>query len=417
MGKRFIARAFKYRALTAHIGDSRKIVLIEEMPGFLHKDPTLLHQTVDKFRTGGAPWPLVMIHSERNRGDSTKKLFPPNVLINISQIVFNPVANTSLSKCLSAIAMIESSYGVRSFKIPDKAEMMSLAAKVNGDVRAAINALQFGCGLNMPRQEHASAKAPKRSAKSGGGGSSKMGNIGDKDSNFELFHAMGKILYCKRHTDRGCEENLLMADRSNARQPLQSDPIDVLEKSPLSADPFTCFLHQNYLDFFPDIHAVCKAMDKVSEAEPFFNEWTGSTKVDLTEYGGLVSAMGMCHPRTQPVKVSGGGLKTFAKPEHYNAVAKMRARLPILTEPFVDRRLPSAEVATSLAPFFTTTFKLAQETPAFYEAATFFPNSKAAGHQRILVSPLDRINEGNVIVEEEECEEDFEYEDYLIEEC
>ena len=78
------------------------------------------------------------------------------------------------------------------------------------------------------------------------------------------------------------------------------------------------------------------------------------------------------------------------------------------------------EVATSLAPFFAHTFKLAKETPAFHEAVTFVANSaRTSGHQRIVVNPLERINEGNVILEEEEELEDedaFEYEDFLIEE-
>ena len=78
------------------------------------------------------------------------------------------------------------------------------------------------------------------------------------------------------------------------------------------------------------------------------------------------------------------------------------------------------EVATSLAPFFAHTFKLAKETSAFHEAVTFVANSaRTSGHQRIVVNPLERINEGNVILEEEEYLEDedaFEYEDFLIEE-
>ena len=127
----FLIRAIKYRALTVtpNGGGAKKIVLIEEMPGFILKDPEVLHQTLKKFVPGSAPWPLVIIHSERNKSDSMKKLFPPSVLASISHISFNPVANTNLVKCLSSIAMIESSYGIRSFKIPDKAELTALAAK------------------------------------------------------------------------------------------------------------------------------------------------------------------------------------------------------------------------------------------------------------------------------------------------
>ena len=44
---------------------------------------------------------------------------------------------------------------------------------------------------------------------------------------------------------------------------------------------------------------MSEAAEYLSKADPLFNEWTGSGKVDLTEYGGLMGAMGLCYPRTQ----------------------------------------------------------------------------------------------------------------------
>ena len=161
------------------------------------------------------------------------------------------------------------------------------------------------------------------------------------------------------------------------------------------------------------MNQVSQSADYLSAADPFFNEWTFSGKIDLTDYGGLVSAMGLCYPRTQPVKVPGGALKTFSKPEHYSAVAKARARVGVLTQPFVDRRLPNVEVATSLAPFFSKTLRLANETTEFREVVTFFPHSRLETNT-ITVNPLERIND---VIQDEDCDEEvLEYEDYLIEE-
>ena len=133
-----------------------------------------------------------------------------------------------------------------------------------------------------------------------------------------------------------------------------------------------------------------------------------SASVDMVELLAILSI-----PVIQPVKVGGGALKTFSKPEHYSAVSKLRERTPLLSHPFLDRRLSNAEIATSLAPFFAKTFKLAEETPAFYEAVSFYPR---LGGKRVTVTPLARIEDGDVIQEEEIDFDELEYEDFLIEE-
>ena len=244
--KRFVRSAIRYKPLNCE----KKLVLIEELPAFLSRDASLLHETIDQFRTS-CPWPLVVIHS----GDTVRKLFPQEVVGRISQIVFNPIAQTNLVKALSAIAMIESSYGVTGFRIPDKPTLTSLS--VSGDIRAAINALQFGC-LNSKSFDTKRTK-----------------NTNARDANLDLFHAMGKVLYCKRHPN---DEKGLIGGKhlSKSRKSLQFDPQEVLDKSPMSTESFVCFLHQNYLDFFSDIQQVSDAIDYLSVSDLFFTEWTVS---------------------------------------------------------------------------------------------------------------------------------------------
>jgi hypothetical protein len=58
----------------------------------------------------------------------------------------NPGLDTILQvKALTAIASYESAYGVRKFSVPDKTALTSLATSSSGDIRAAVNALQFAC--------------------------------------------------------------------------------------------------------------------------------------------------------------------------------------------------------------------------------------------------------------------------------
>jgi len=414
--KRFVSRAIKYRALLGDHSINKKLVLIEEVPAFLLKDPGLLHQALERFRVS-APWPLVIIHSESQQKKSdTKRLYPPEILAKLSHISFNPIASTNLVKALSAIAMIESSYGVRSFKIPEKAIMTSLAASVNGDVRAAINALQFACLNEGDYSQCFELKNAKNSSKKrikANGGVSKASSVGEKDASFDLFHAMGKVLYCKRHLDLNLEPHRLAAkhQKSKAREPLQSSPVEVFDKCPIGTDSFTCFLHQNYLDFFDDMNQTAEAAEYFSSADPFFKEWTTAGKIDLTHYGGLTSVLGLCNPRPNPVKV-GGYLKTFSKPEFYGAVAKTNSRLPIISEAFLDRRLSNAETVITLAPLIAKSFKLVNEPKGFQEAVSFFPVSSL---KRLEISSVGRIlDEDDDAAGQEDRDDDHDI-DFLIE--
>jgi hypothetical protein len=61
------------------------------------------------------------------------------IQILIQFIFFNQV------KALAAIASSESMHGVRKFSVPDKTALTSLAVSSSGDIRSAINALQFAC--------------------------------------------------------------------------------------------------------------------------------------------------------------------------------------------------------------------------------------------------------------------------------
>ena len=48
---------------------------------------------------------------------------------------------------------------------------------------------------------------------------------------------------------------------------------DVIEKSHLSGDYFTSFLHQNYMDFFSNLSDVVRASEYISDADFFTSEW------------------------------------------------------------------------------------------------------------------------------------------------
>lgn len=101
-----------------------------------------------------------------------------------------------------------------------------------------------------------------------------LSSIGGRDPALDTFHAIGKILYCKR------QEDLLLKTRSVdvrfRRPPLISNPDEVLSRISMSGDSFTCFLHQSYPDFFSKLDDLAEAADHFSIADPFFHEWAVS---------------------------------------------------------------------------------------------------------------------------------------------
>ncbi len=100
-------------------------------------------------------YPLVLISSETHHGNASNKLFPTSLLseLNIHTISFNPVAHTSLVKTLQRISTLEcaaTGRGVRGaeggkFHMPPREVIERLAESSAGDVRSAVNALQFTC--------------------------------------------------------------------------------------------------------------------------------------------------------------------------------------------------------------------------------------------------------------------------------
>jgi cell cycle checkpoint protein len=378
----------------------RKIVLIEELPSFAYKDTNEFHSILKQYqRRSHSKFPLVIIQSESkssgSKEDSFRKLFPPDFLLDncIHHIQFNAINPTNMLKALTSVAMIESSYSAKSVQIPDKSSLTALAASVNGDIRAAINALQFTCqnddskindGLKncfngyttLSSSSSTNSNSRKKSTKDKSprqiqnkGGENNLATVGGKDPTIDLFHAIGKVLYCKREEGEIGEvslaQDISMLPRkfqtpqgniTYARHSLKINPEELLEHIPISTPgAFTAFLHHSYLDFFggaTGIHEAAEAAESLSKADPFFNEWVSTGKISLSEYGGSIAIRGLCHPNTNSTKRV-GGMKTFHKPELYNVAAKSKARFQLLSKYFGVRGLPNLELATVFAPMVT----------------------------------------------------------------
>lgn len=75
-------------------------------------------------------------------------------------------------------------------------------------------------------------------------------------------------------TDTSC---LLPAHLSHChRRPLLMEPEVIMEHCQTRGDIFTAFLHQNYLDFSPDLACVTNASAYLSDADFLTSQWTVS---------------------------------------------------------------------------------------------------------------------------------------------
>ncbi|XP_076973538.1 cell cycle checkpoint protein RAD17 isoform X2 [Tamandua tetradactyla] len=213
--KEFLLRATKYNKLQM-LGDDlrtdKKIILIEDLPNQFYRDPQTLHEVLRKYvRIGRCP--LVFIISDSLSGDNNQRLLFPKEIqeeCSISNISFNPVAPTIMMKFLNRIVTIEANKNGRKIIVPDKTSLELLCRGCSGDIRSAINSLQFSSlkgvnylwprkkGLSSLKSDAALSKSKQRKKSNGISENQEIQAIGGKDVSLFLFRALGKILYCKR---------------------------------------------------------------------------------------------------------------------------------------------------------------------------------------------------------------------------
>lgn len=348
----FLLRANKYNRLQMSGDDEaqeRKIILVEDFPNQFYRQPGCLHDILRRFvRTGRCP--LVFIVSDSLSGDtSSRLLFPKGVQeeLSIHNISFNPVAPTSMMKVLSRIATAEASKSAGRISVPDKAALEQLCSGSSGDIRSAVNSLQFSCftDFSLEKSLWASKKgksASKPSARPKGRGRSAKSTdvpeespaIGGKDASLFLFRALGKILYCKRESCETGDVPKLPAHLSqHQRDKLLVDPELVIERSHMSGEFFNLYLHQNYIDFFSDVEDVARASEYLSDADFLTAEWT--SRSTMLEYGSSVATRGLIYSnsaRARAAHQSSVGFKPLHKPHwlHINkTVMRIWAKLVV----------------------------------------------------------------------------------------
>ncbi|CAC5393975.1 HRAD17 [Mytilus coruscus] len=284
-------------------GKSQHII---EFPNVFYRDASTFHDIVRKYRKIGK-CPLVFIVSDSTKGDSNERLLFPKDLQH----------DLDIEKTSESIAMSSA-----------------------GDIRGAINALQFACEKdtgdlmsggrlkgNASLKKQSSSRSNKMKSKtkseSPANPDCELASIGGRDTSLFLFRALGKILYCKRDDPSNYSDlpGLPSHLSEHERDPLIINPEDVVEKSHLSGEYFTAYLHQNYLEFYSNIDDLVRSTEYLSDADYLTIDW--ASRSVLQEYAASVATRGIIHcnsSRSKHDAVSSGlGWRPLNKPQWYTA--------------------------------------------------------------------------------------------------
>ncbi|KAF8773629.1 Cell cycle checkpoint protein RAD17 like protein [Argiope bruennichi] len=335
---RFLLHSAKYSLYS----NCKRVILVEEFPNALIRNPGEFHLIMKKFYLNGK-YPSVFIISDNTKGDSEEnRLFPKDLQasLKIANISFNPIAPTMLMKVLTTINN-SSKLDSGCVKL-NKSQLDSIASDSNGDIRNAINTMQFLCMTQSAKPKSSHKNDASSKAKESEECSSK------RDSSLFLFHALGKILYCKRDPALKSETDILPATmKSLERDPLISNPEEVYEKTSISADAFMLFLQENYLSFVEDIKIVSESSAWLSEADVFSAYWNGQDT--LNDYAVSLASRGLMFNMVS--NSLGRRWRPLHKPQFYENNKRKNHLTNTLKHTFKGNSLSLREVQIDLVPF------------------------------------------------------------------
>lgn len=421
----FLLRANRYQPL--QLGQktetNNKLILVEDLPNKFYRDSQTFHSILRRF-SKTTRCPAVFIVSDTYSTEiNVQSLFPKDVVasLGIHQISFNPVAPTSMSKTLTRIAAAESSKGRHRFPMPSKSTIDAIAQVSNGDIRSAINALQFACLKDTgdledvlesrveskSKKNKKSGKCQKKDSTNQSESGKALSAIGGKDTSLFLFRAIGKILYCKRELKHASDAVLPSHLSHHERDRLIINPEEVVERTHMTSENFTLYLHQNYLEFFDDIDDCMEVADHFSVADHMSCDW--EHRSILNQYSSSVATRGLIHYNTarsfhnSANTAGGGGWRPLHKPEWFEISRKYRDRCATAKALFVGDCWTPVDLQTQILPYLAVS-----NVPLRNPAQISF--LQEVGHMS-----LQHFHQGHLgqRLDEKDLDEDEEFEDSI----
>ncbi|XP_068247112.1 cell cycle checkpoint protein RAD17 [Palaemon carinicauda] len=362
--KDFFIRTSKYNSVckTSRAGN---LMLVEDFPNVFLRDPSAFHILLRHYQKVGNS-PVVFIVSDSiSQQSSVKHLFPLDLQqeLSIVNIQFNAIASGILIKAMNRILNMKNMCeGSGRHPAPPRDALESLAESSGGDIRSAVNALQFAIRKDTYQLKElftstASTKSSSKSKskskssaikakKSGNGEEDSLAAIGGKDASLFLFRALGKILYCKRDHEKGVVDDLPKHLKLQERSPLLENAEDIYDKTAMGAASLTTFLHQNMTSFYPDVDSESRALQHLTDSDILSAEWLGRNV--LADYAASVSVRGLMHANKS--STAGGGFRTFTRPQWFTVFKQHQQNLLGLKNEHRMLSVTSEELATVVVP-------------------------------------------------------------------
>lgn len=232
-GGRFGSLAFDQGASNqddSKVDPSHRVLVIEEFPATTTRFSTILQsfrsvilQYLSRSKTASLQHsrdnspPVVIIISETLLSSSTAfsdsftahRILGPEILNHpmVTTMDFNPVASTFVAKALDMVVKKEARESGRR-RMPGPAVMQRLAEM--GDVRSAVNSLEFLClrGGDGPEWSGTVAAKARRVSKDKDNlpltetEKNSLHLVSQRETTLDMFHATGKVVYNKREDPR-----------------------------------------------------------------------------------------------------------------------------------------------------------------------------------------------------------------------
>ncbi|XP_013070427.2 cell cycle checkpoint protein RAD17-like [Biomphalaria glabrata] len=424
----FLLRANKYQKLdimtssvdsNQNSGQLNTVIVVKDIPNNFLRDPTQFHTILSKYQSTGRS-PLVIIMTESNNSSSNiQKLFPKDLQhqLCITNISFNPVAPTILSKVLTKVINKEVLQGL--IKQPSASVIETIAMSSAGDMRSALNALQFACKLDTSDLASfccSTSTSKKKSSSTGTKFKSKTSKqtddklnvlvIGAKDKSVFLFHTIGKVLYFKRTEANPSEPNLRLPShlKIHERDPLSLHPEEIVSHTHVSADYFNSFLHENYVDFLTTVEDLERATQYFSDADYLSALWTA--KEELQDYSLSIAIRGYIHSNTDfchhdSIRKN-QGWKPLHKSHWFHVSKQTCDNLASARHLFRGYHWEPEVLCTEIIPYIGLTNPTLHDPGQirFVQEMTQFIRSNSFSRPR-----QERLNENDVITEEDHFEE------------
>ncbi|KAK0235412.1 Rad17 cell cycle checkpoint protein-domain-containing protein [Armillaria nabsnona] len=279
--------------------NKRRIILLEDLPNLLHNDTKArFHEAFQSLVIDPSPNPVpivIIVSDTGTRGEASderlsagstyreqdgvidiRTVLPKDMLSGpyVTQIRFNPIAPTFLRKALQALIdrHFPAAKGGKSAR-PSKHILDIIVDSANGDIRSAVNALQFSSIAEKGRKKGKSREATLV-----------MEAVTRREQSLALFHLIGKVLYNKRKGDPPAPSaSKKDIEREKALDELLEDPPDLpsflsehrrrtsrvnvdtlCSDSPIDSSLYSLYLHQNYTQFCNDIDECDGIADNLS---------------------------------------------------------------------------------------------------------------------------------------------------------